>query len=130
MRDLSYVDVFGRYREPVPVDPSRQSIVHVYYGDNVVKEFEQSMISTWYDLLSSLGGIVALMTGGSLITLVEVSYLLTGRFGATYIRDFIRRYRRNKEKQRRKRREQDDDAVSKDNEVPPFMRLQRPSNAY
>lgn len=107
------------------MDPSRQSVIHVYYGDKYVKEFEQSMISTWYDLLASIGGIVALITGGSMITIVEVTYLLTGRFGANYVRKLMRKYFKGKHQQH-KRDEDNDDSV-RENEIPPFVRLRKTS---
>lgn len=98
------------------MDPSHQSVVHVYYGEKHVKEFEQSMISTWYDLLSSLGGIVALITGGSLVTIVEITYLMTGRFGASFIRNLAEKY---KDGQRRRR---SDTSSLRDDDTPPFVK--------
>lgn len=121
IRNVSEIDIFGRNGAPVRVDPSRQSIIYVYYGDKYVKEFEQSMISTWYDLLSSLGGIVALITGGSLMTIVEIGYILTGRFGASYVKDWVIKYRKKREIRRRLWRDHIDDDTLREDEVPPFM---------
>lgn len=116
--------------DPVQIDPSRQSLVRVYYGDKYVKEFEQSMISTWYDLLSSLGGIVALITGGSLMIIVELTYLLTGRFGAIFIRSWSEKRAEKKETQKRHVRDDDEGSTVRDDVIPPFIRLRKSSIAF
>uniref|UniRef100_A0A336M215 CSON006867 protein n=1 Tax=Culicoides sonorensis TaxID=179676 RepID=A0A336M215_CULSO len=105
IRDTSEINIVGANGPRVTVDPSRQSVIHVYYGDMFVKEFEQSMISTWYDLLSSLGGIMALITGGSVMTIVEITYLMTGRFGAFYVRKVMKRFMKLKMKREYRKRE-------------------------
>lgn len=44
------------------------------------------MIFTWYDLLSTFGGILSLVIGGSLISVIEIIYYLSGYFGALFFR--------------------------------------------
>lgn len=62
------------------------TIVHVVYGERDFSEFEQNMISTWYELLSYLGGTLSFVIGGSMLTVIELLYYCTGRFGTTLYR--------------------------------------------
>ena len=58
----------------------------MYYGQNYVNEYEQAMILTWYELLSNFGGILSLVIGGSLVSVLEIIYYLSGYFGALFYR--------------------------------------------
>lgn len=58
----------------------------MYYGQNYVNEYEQAMILTWYELLSNFGGILSLVIGGSLMSVIEIIYYLSGYFGALFFR--------------------------------------------
>lgn len=55
------------------------SMVHVFFGNSFIKEYQQTILSTSLDLLSILGGIFSLMLGISLTSAVEFFFYLTGK---------------------------------------------------
>lgn len=56
------------------------SLVHVFYGRSFIKEYQQTIMSDTYDLLSILGGVFSVMLGISLISVVELFFYVTGKF--------------------------------------------------
>lgn len=56
------------------------SLVHVFYARSFIKEYQQTILSDTYDLLSILGGVFSVMLGISLISVVELFFYLTGKF--------------------------------------------------
>lgn len=62
------------------------TIAHIYYGDAFVTEYQQTIVNTWYDLVSILGGIISLMLGASIVSVAEYLYFQTGRFGILFLK--------------------------------------------
>lgn len=56
------------------------SLVHVFYGRPFIKEYQQTILSDTYDLLSILGGVFSVMLGISLISVVEFVFYVSGKF--------------------------------------------------
>lgn len=67
------------------VERNKHTVIHVYYGTDECIEYEQAMVSTWYELMSNIGGILSVVIGGSIISFIELIYHVTGRFGAAYM---------------------------------------------
>lgn len=80
-------DAFALFCSNV-VDRDKDAIIHVFYGNDDCIEYEQAMISTWYELMSNFGGILSIVIGGSIVSVLEIIYHLTGRFGSDYCRRF------------------------------------------
>lgn len=55
-------------------------ILHVYFGNSYVAEFKQTIIHSWYELLSIYGNLAAIVIGGSLISIAELLWFGTGKF--------------------------------------------------
>lgn len=60
-------------------------IVHINYKLVRVQQFEHTVLLTWFDLLGKLGGICSITFGGSIISIIELVYFFTGRFGSELI---------------------------------------------
>lgn len=60
------------------------SIVHINFKHNRVLDFEKTVIYTWFDLFGIFGGLCGLTFGGSIISVIELIYFGTGRFGAQF----------------------------------------------
>jgi hypothetical protein len=63
-------------------------IVHINYKLVRVQQFEHTVLLTWFDLLGKLGGICSITFGGSIISIIEIVYFFTGRFGTELIQKF------------------------------------------
>lgn len=67
-------------------DMSGHSIVHINYKQNRFPLFEQTVCYMWFDLFGMFGGLCGLTFGGSIISVIELIYYGTGRFGAQFTR--------------------------------------------
>lgn len=56
------------------------SLVHIFYARSFIKEYQQTILSDTYDLLSILGGVFSVMLGISLISVVELFFYISGKF--------------------------------------------------
>lgn len=61
-------------------------ILHVYFGNTYVTEFKQTIIHTWYELLSIYGNLAAIVIGGSLLSIAELLWFATGKFSLVWWR--------------------------------------------
>lgn len=57
-----------------------KGILHVYFGNSYVTEYKQTIIHSWYELLSIFGGLVGIVIGGSLVSIAELLWFVTGKF--------------------------------------------------
>ncbi|XP_011879974.1 PREDICTED: pickpocket protein 28-like [Vollenhovia emeryi] len=57
-------------------DINNVSFVYVFFGDNSYVEYRKESILSWDSLLASFGGIFGLCLGGSVISVIELVYLL------------------------------------------------------
>lgn len=64
-------------------------IMHVYFGSSYVTEFRQNIIHTWYELLSIYGNLIAIVIGGSILSIAELVWFATGKLSLIW-------WRRNK----------------------------------
>lgn len=55
-------------------------ILHVYFGSPYVTEFKQTIIHSWYELLSIYGNLAAIVIGGSVISIAELLWFASGKF--------------------------------------------------
>lgn len=55
------------------------AIVKVYYAEETGFLYKTSVIMTWYDLLSTFGGLLGLILGASMIMVVEIFYFYVVR---------------------------------------------------
>lgn len=60
------------------------SVVHIGYKGNRFLQFEQTVSYMWFDLFGMFGGLCGLIFGGSIISVIELIYYGTGRFGAEF----------------------------------------------
>ncbi|XP_028046605.1 pickpocket protein 28 [Monomorium pharaonis] len=58
-------------------DISKVSFVYVFFGDVSYVEYRKDSILSWDSLLASFGGIFGLCLGGSVLSIIELVYLLT-----------------------------------------------------
>ncbi|GAB0095236.1 hypothetical protein DMENIID0001_105920 [Sergentomyia squamirostris] len=63
------------------VNGSHLSVVHVYFALPYAVEYQQTTVSTWYDLLASLGGLAGFTIGASLLSIMELLWFISGKFG-------------------------------------------------
>lgn len=68
-------------------DMRGHSIVHINYIQNRFPQFEHTVAYMWFDLFGILGGLCGLTFGGSIISVIELIYYGTGRFGAQFSRN-------------------------------------------
>lgn len=61
-------------------------ILHVYFGNTYVTEFKQTIIHTWYELLSIYGNLAAIVIGGSLLSIAELLWFSTGKLSLVWWR--------------------------------------------
>lgn len=61
-------------------DLGNLSLVHIFYARSFIKEYQQTILSDTYDLLSILGGVFSVMLGISLISVVELFFYISGKF--------------------------------------------------
>lgn len=61
----------------------------MYFGSPYVTEYRQTIIHSWYELLSIYGNLAAIVIGGSLISIAEFLWFATGKFSLIW-------WRRNK----------------------------------
>lgn len=54
--------------------------MHVYFGNSYVTEYKQTIIHSWYELLSIFGGLVGIVIGGSIVSIAEFLWFVTGKF--------------------------------------------------
>ncbi|KMQ93534.1 sodium channel protein nach-like protein [Lasius niger] len=62
------------------LDKSNVSFVHVFFGDLSYVEYRKESIISWDSLLASFGGIFGLCLGGSVMSVIELIYLLARQF--------------------------------------------------
>lgn len=63
---------------------SGHSILHINYKQNRYPQFEHTVAYMWFDLFGMFGGLCGLTFGGSIISVIELIYYGTGRFGAQF----------------------------------------------
>lgn len=51
--------------------------LHVYFKELTCNKYRREVILTWDGLLATLGSVVSLCLGGSLISLIEIVYYFT-----------------------------------------------------
>ncbi|XP_011631255.2 pickpocket protein 28-like [Pogonomyrmex barbatus] len=73
------------------LDVNNVSFVYVFFGDISYVEYRKDSILSWDSLLASFGGIFGLCLGGSVMSVIELAYLLT--------RHLFRRQPRKKQEQ-------------------------------
>ncbi|XP_070517439.1 sodium channel protein Nach [Cardiocondyla obscurior] len=61
-------------------DVNNVSLVHVFFGDISYVEYRKESIISWDSLLASFGGIFGLCFGGSVMSVIELVYLLARQF--------------------------------------------------
>ncbi|KYN08320.1 Sodium channel protein Nach, partial [Cyphomyrmex costatus] len=71
------------------------SFVYVFFGDVSYVEYRKESIISWDSLLASFGGIFGLCLGGSVMSVIELAYLLTRQL-------FRRQTRKGQEQSRTK----------------------------
>lgn len=79
-------------------------VVHINYNAVRVPQFEHTVVYTWFDLLGLLGGICSITFGGSIITILEIIYFYTGRFGMEIIAKIKGKPDVNEENEEKERR--------------------------
>ncbi|KYQ53388.1 Sodium channel protein Nach [Trachymyrmex zeteki] len=57
-------------------DKNNVSFVYVFFGDESYVEYRKESIISWDSLLASFGGIFGLCLGGSVLSVIELAYLL------------------------------------------------------
>lgn len=58
----------------------------MYFGNTYVTEFKQTIIHTWYELLSIYGNLAAIVIGGSLLSIAELLWFSTGKLSLVWWR--------------------------------------------
>ncbi|KYN08319.1 Sodium channel protein Nach [Cyphomyrmex costatus] len=61
-------------------DINNVSFVYVFFGDVSYVEYRKENIISWDSLLASFGGIFGLCLGGSVLSIIELAYLLARQF--------------------------------------------------
>ncbi|XP_069682459.1 sodium channel protein Nach-like [Periplaneta americana] len=74
--------------EDVKLGP-QHSLLHVYFIDLVGTRYMRNMYYTWHQLLASIGGILSLFLGFSLMSVVEILYFYTIRIYCTVRRQAV-----------------------------------------
>ncbi|XP_029662938.1 pickpocket protein 28-like [Formica exsecta] len=62
------------------LDINNMSFVYIFFGDLSYVEYRKDSIINWDSLLASFGGIFGLCLGGSVISVIELVYLLARQF--------------------------------------------------
>ena len=63
------------------------SLLHVYFKDKSIVQFNKDVIYTVEDLIAAFGGLVGLCTGLSLLSIAEFVYFFTLRWGLQLCRE-------------------------------------------
>ena len=69
------------------VDEKDLSLLHVYFKDKAVVQYNQDVIYTIEDLIAAFGGLAGLCTGLSLLSVAEFVYFFTLRWGLQLCRE-------------------------------------------
>lgn len=64
------------------------AIIRVYFAEQTGLLYKTTVIMTWYELLSTFGGLTSLVLGSSVITLIELIYFGCYRFYQYLHHDF------------------------------------------
>ena len=72
------------------------SLLHVYFKDKSIVQFNKDVIYTVEDLIAAFGGLVGLCTGLSLLSIAEFVYFFTLRWGLQLCRE--KKYKNQLEK--------------------------------
>ncbi|XP_055683986.1 uncharacterized protein LOC129790505 [Lutzomyia longipalpis] len=67
------------FNESISMDESHLSVVHVHFALPYAVEYLQTIVSTWYDLLATLGGLAGFIIGASLLSVVEFAWYASGK---------------------------------------------------
>lgn len=68
--------IFNRYDN----ETENLAIVKVYYAEEAGYFYKTSVVMTWYEILSTFGGLIGLILGVSLIMAIEICYFYLVRF--------------------------------------------------
>lgn len=63
-----------------------KGILHVYFGRSYGTEYKQTIIHSWYELISIYGNFASIVIGGSLLSMAELLWFLTGKFSLIWLR--------------------------------------------
>ena len=63
------------------------SLLHVYFKDKSIVQYNQDVIYTIEDLIAAFGGLAGLCTGLSLLSIAEFVYFFTLRWGLQLCRE-------------------------------------------
>ena len=63
------------------------SLLHVYFKDKAIVQYNQDVIYTIEDLIAAFGGLAGLCTGLSLLSVAEFVYFFTLRWGLQLCRE-------------------------------------------
>ena len=63
------------------------SLLHVYFKDHSLVQYNQDVLYTIEDLIAAFGGLVGLCTGLSLLSILEFLYFFTLRWGLQFCRE-------------------------------------------
>ena len=69
------------------VDEKDLSLLHVYFKDKAIVQYNQDVIYTIEDLIAAFGGLAGLCTGLSLLSVAEFVYFFTLRWGLQLCRE-------------------------------------------
>lgn len=65
---------------------TNHSILYVNFGNSKVEAYEQTIQYLWYELLANFGGLTSLTFGASIMSIIELIYFATGKFGTICLR--------------------------------------------
>lgn len=57
------------------------SVIHVFFANSYVTEYRQTLVYTWYELLSIFGAMCGIVIGASIISVMEMLWFLSGKCG-------------------------------------------------
>ncbi|XP_059619329.1 sodium channel protein Nach-like [Phlebotomus argentipes] len=89
---------YGMVNFPFPPDflnetrvteDSHLSVIHVNFALPYAVEYHQTIISTWYDLLATLGGLAGFTIGASLLSVVELLWYASGKAGTLWTKHLL-----------------------------------------
>ena len=96
----SFPNKASRVMQQIRQEPSFQnyderdlSLLHVYFKDKSIVQFNKDVIYTVEDLIAAFGGLVGLCTGLSLLSIAEFVYFFTLRWGLQLCRE--KKYNKN-----------------------------------
>lgn len=90
---------------------ANHSILYINFGDSKVEAYEQTIQYFWYELLANFGGLSSLTFGASIMSIIELIYFATGKFGTICVQRMKRttpegqNFANNSVESKRKRRE-------------------------